>query len=64
MPAVHVPELAPMVAEAPLEDHVPPGVALLSVVLLPWHCVIVPVIAAVDAFTVSVAIDIHPLGKV
>ena len=64
VPAVHVPVLAPMLADAPLDDHVPPGVALLSVAELPWHSVVVPVIAAVDAFTVNVATEIQPPGSV
>ena len=59
-----MPVLAPMLADAPLDDHVPPGVALLSVALLPWHSVVVPVIGAVEAFTVNVAIEIQPPGRV
>lgn len=64
VPAVHVPVEAPMLADAPLDDHVPPGVAQLRVALLPWHKVVVPVIGAVVGFTVSVATDIQPPGSV
>lgn len=36
--------------------HVPPGVLLLSVVVLPLHTSVVPVIAAGNGFTVTVAV--------
>lgn len=64
VPAVHVPVAAPILADAPLDDHVPPGVALLSVVELPWQRIVVPVIGAVVGFTVSVATEIQPPGRV
>lgn len=53
MPAT-MPVADPMVATEPvLLVHVPPEVALLSVVVEPLHKVAVPLIAAGDAFTVT-----------
>lgn len=63
-PAVHTPVPDTILADAPLEDHVPPGVALLSVAELPEHNEVVPVIGAVAAFTVTVDTEIQPLGNV
>ena len=67
-----VPEMTP--AAMPLDkpigategaelDHVPPMVALLSVVELPWHTVKVPVIG-VRTFTVITATAVQPAGVV
>jgi hypothetical protein len=42
--------------------HVPPGVASLSVVVLPTQTVATPVIGAIG-FTVMVMVDIHPLAN-
>lgn len=64
VPAVHVPVEAPILADAPPDDHVPPGVAQASVVFCPWQRLIVPVIGAVVALTVTVATVIQPPGSV
>lgn len=42
--------------------HVPPAVASLSVVVLPVHTVVVPVIAAGNGLTVMTADTLQPLG--
>jgi len=39
---------------------VPPTVASASVVVKPGHTVVVPVIAAGNAFTVNVVVALHP----
>jgi hypothetical protein len=44
--------------------HVPPGVAELSVVVLPWHIVSTPVIFAGIGNTVKVIVAIQPPGVV
>lgn len=49
----------PLIAatEPPATDHMPPGVTVLSVAVLPTHTVLVPVMAAGAGFTVNVAVD-------
>ena len=44
--------------------HVPPAVALLSVVVEPTHTLVVPVMAAGSGLTVTVAVTAHPVGIV
>lgn len=44
--------------------HVPPGVALLNVVVADWQMARVPVMAAGRASTVTVAIARQPVGNV
>jgi hypothetical protein len=43
--------------------HVPPNIALLSVIVVPWHTVVVPVIGA-TGFTVTVVVAIQPADVV
>ena len=43
---------------------VPEGVASCKSVVRPTHTAIVPVIAAGNGFTVTIAVDIHPVGIV
>ena len=43
--------------------HIPPGVLLLSVVVLPWHTVGVPVIGVGNP-TVTVVDSVHPAAEV
>lgn len=43
------------------EDHVPPAVVLLRVVVPPIHTEVVPVIAAGNAETVTVAVMLQPV---
>jgi hypothetical protein len=60
---VTIPVALPTVAFAVLDDdHIPPLVALLRVLVLPTHTLAVPVIvpAAGAAFTVTTAVAIHP----
>ena len=61
--AVTIPVL-PIVAIAVLdEDHVPPVVVLLNVVVFPVHTVAVPAIApTLVAFTDTVAVATHPVS--
>lgn len=59
------PVLAPTVAIDVLPlVHVPPVVALLSVVFVPSHISNVPVIAAGSGFTVAVAVRIQLVGSI
>lgn len=52
--AVMPPLVTPMVATAlVLLAHVPPGVASVSVAVVPWHKTDRPVIAAGNGFTVA-----------
>lgn len=58
---VAMPVDAPIVAMAVLPLlHVPPGVALLRVVVLPWQMVLVPVMAGGEASTVNVIELVQP----
>jgi len=60
-PPVTVPELEPMVATVVLPlAQTPLPVASLSVVVVPGHTFIVPVIAAGDGLTVIVVVVVHP----
>ena len=60
-----VPDKAPIVAmEALPLVHVPPVVASLSVVVLPWQTVFVPVIAGGGGRTVNVAVMLQPVAVV
>jgi hypothetical protein len=59
---VTTPDVDPMLATAVLLlFQVPPGVASLSVLVLPMHRAVVPVIGRGFGFTVAVAVTIHPL---
>lgn len=61
---VTTPDDGPMVATPVLPLlHVPPAVALLSVVVLPLHRVSVPVIGVV-VLTVIVVVVVHPAAEV
>ena len=44
--------------------HVPPAVALLSVVVEPTHTLVTPVITAGSGLTVTVVVTAQPVGKV
>jgi len=58
---VTIPLDEPTVAFAPwLLNQVPPASVLDSVVVAPWHTVSVPVIAAGNGFTVTIAVLIQP----
>jgi hypothetical protein len=62
---VTIPVDAPIVAMAGAdEDHVPPGVALLSVVVWPTQVAAEPVIAAGGALTVTVLVAPQPVPNV
>ena len=57
-----LPEVVPMPAtDELLLVQVPPAVALDNVVADPTHADVVPVIAAGDALTVTVAVRTHPV---
>lgn len=61
-----MPEDDPIVnAEHPTaEDHVPPGVVLLNVVVCPTHVVSVPVTGFGLAFTITVTVLVQPVPTV
>ncbi len=62
---VTIPVDAPTVAIVVLPlVHVPPGVALLRLVVLPWQTVFTPVIAGGDARTENVIVLVHPRAVV
>lgn len=44
--------------------HVPPGVLFASVMLRPLHTVLGPEFALSDAFTVTTAVRLQPVGSV
>jgi hypothetical protein len=44
--------------------HTPPAVALLKVVVEPTHTLVVPVMAAGSALTVTVLVTAHPVPRV
>jgi hypothetical protein len=57
-----IPLRDPIVATArALLLHEPPVVVLLNVVVLPTHTLVVPVIAAGSAFTVTIAVMLQPV---
>lgn len=60
-PVTTPPELTDAVPAA-LLVHVPPGVALVSVVVAPWHTLtgVAGPIAAGAEFTVTIRVDVHP----
>lgn len=60
---VTIPVSDPMVATdgEPLV-HVPPGVALVSVIVFPWHTLVGPAMATGGARTVKVTEPIQPSG--
>lgn len=61
---VTTPDVAPISAtEGLLLVHVPPIVALVSVVTLPWHILVLPLMG-VSGATVSVIRDTQPAGVV
>ena len=53
--------LAIKIVAGSLLDHVPPGVALLSVVDVNTHIALDPVIGAGSGFTVTVRVEKHPV---
>jgi hypothetical protein len=58
-----MPEMLPIVAiDVLLLLHLPPLVASVRVELLPWHKAVVPLIAAGEGFTETVAVTVHPLA--
>lgn len=61
---VTIPLSDPIVAEAVLLLHAPPGTRSLKVALAPAHTVAAPEIAAGEVLTVTIAIAIQPVGKV
>lgn len=67
MPAVKpvaIPDEIPMVATTGLVlTHEPPGAAFARVVVLPWHTVVVPVIAYIGAMVIT-NVATHPAGVV
>jgi hypothetical protein len=46
------PDAEPTVANVEEDDHIPPGVVLLNVVVAPWHTTAAPVIVAGSGFIV------------
>lgn len=61
---VTMPVVAPTVAIAGLAlVHAPPGVVVVSVVVLPIHTVPAPPIGEGIAFTVTIAVTVQPLPK-
>jgi hypothetical protein len=44
--------------------HIPPALASLKVVVRPWHTIVLPVITAGSALTVTVVVEAQPVGKV
>ena len=67
LPAVTPVTTPPAVIVAMAGDallHVPPAVALLSVVVDPTHTLVVPVITAGSGLTVTVVVTAQPVGKV
>ena len=62
---VTIPELVPTVASVTLLlNHVPPGVASVSVVVKPMHTLSVPDIAAGNGLTVTTVVEVHPVDAV
>lgn len=60
-----MPVVDPIAAiDGSLLDHVPPDVALESVLVPPAHVLSVPVIAAGDATTETVRVETHPVDRV
>lgn len=59
---VTTPDEVPMVAMVViLLLHVPPLAASLRVVVLPWHTLVIPVIAGGGGVTVTVPVIEHPV---
>lgn len=63
--AVHKPVAASIDAIVPdPDDHVPAGVALLSVAVAPWQSAMVPVMVEGSGLTVIIEVATQPLGNV
>ena len=64
-----IPVISPVATLAVTRDvllllQVPPGVALDSPCVMPTHTWLLPAIGAGSEFTVTVAVEIHPVGSV
>lgn len=62
---VTTPVVEPTVAMAVLpEVHVPPGAVLLSVIVMPAHTLVLPVMPGGAGVTVTIAVILQPAGEV
>ena len=64
-----MPVISPVLVFTAMRDvllllHVPPGVALDRPCVTPTHTWLLPAIGAGSEFTVTVAVEIHPVGSV